>query len=171
MNKINTLILDACCGAKMMWFDKQNPLTLFNDIRELETNLCDGREFSVSPDVTCDFTNLDFPDCKFKLVVFDPPHLNKIGDDAWMAIKYGKLPEDWREMLSNGFAECFRVLENNGILIFKWNEIQIKTTQILDCVEFAPLFGHPSGKRADTHWIVFMKNESMRKDNKCEEAA
>lgn len=25
------LILDACCGSRMFWFDKHNPLVLFVD--------------------------------------------------------------------------------------------------------------------------------------------
>lgn len=28
-------ILDACCGSKMFWFDKQNPHVEFCDIREV----------------------------------------------------------------------------------------------------------------------------------------
>jgi hypothetical protein len=28
-------ILDACCGSKMFWFDKQNPNVEFCDIREV----------------------------------------------------------------------------------------------------------------------------------------
>ena len=28
------IILDACCGSRMFWFDKENPLTLFADIRD-----------------------------------------------------------------------------------------------------------------------------------------
>ena len=27
------LILDACCGSRMFWFDKYNPLALFVDKR------------------------------------------------------------------------------------------------------------------------------------------
>lgn len=27
------LILDACCGSRMFWFDKHNPLVLFVDKR------------------------------------------------------------------------------------------------------------------------------------------
>ncbi|WP_243032899.1 SAM-dependent methyltransferase [Vibrio cincinnatiensis] len=171
MSKENCLILDACCGAKMMWFDKSNPLTVFNDVREIETTLCDGREFTVKPDILSDFTELNFSNSSFKLVVFDPPHLNKIGDDAWMAIKYGKLPLEWNQMIERGFSECFRVLEDDGILIFKWNELQIKTSEVLKCAGYRPLFGHPSGKRSDTHWIVFMKNQSFKKSISCMEAA
>ena len=29
-------ILDVCCGSKMFYFDKDNPLVHFNDIRNLK---------------------------------------------------------------------------------------------------------------------------------------
>lgn len=155
-------VLDACCGSKMFWFDKNNPLVTFQDKRELDTNLCDGRQLIVSPDVIGDFTNMDWPDEKFKIVVFDPPHLDKLGENSWMALKYGKLPSDWFDYISLAFNECFRVLEDDGVLIFKWNEIQIKTSEILKCSPYKPMFGHISGKRSDTHWICFMKNGAMK---------
>lgn len=44
-----------------------------------------------------------------------------------------------------------------GILIFKWNEDQIKVSEILALTNEKPLFGHKSGKRMSTHWITFMK--------------
>ncbi|MEE6045263.1 class I SAM-dependent methyltransferase, partial [Avibacterium paragallinarum] len=34
-------ILDACCGSRMFWFDKQNPNVLFADNRRLETTMKD----------------------------------------------------------------------------------------------------------------------------------
>ena len=100
---------------------------------------------------------MPFNDGQFKLVVFDPPHLIKAGKQSWLALKYGKLQEDWREDIRKGFAECFRVLSNDGVLIFKWNETQIKVSEILALTEQKPVFGHISGKRANTHWITFMK--------------
>ncbi len=41
----------------------------------------------------------------------------------------------------------------------KWNETQIKVSEILALTDEKPLFGHPSGKRAATHWICFMKGQ------------
>ncbi|HGF4956646.1 TPA: hypothetical protein ACF33T_004419 [Vibrio parahaemolyticus] len=160
------LVLDACCGSKMLWFDDENPLTLFSDIRELETQLCDGRPLVIKPDQLNDFRDLSFDDSSFKVVLFDPPHLKKVGDKAWMALKYGKLTNDWFKDLSAGFKECFRVLETDGILVFKWNEVQIKTSEVLKCSPYKPMFGHISGKRADTHWILFMKNDAMKTSQK-----
>ncbi len=153
-------ILDVCCGSRMFWFDKNNPDVIFNDIRNESHTLCDGRNLEIKPDTMMDFTDLsEIESESMKLVVFDPPHLPKLGSKSWMALKYGRLPEGWPLMLKAGFSECFRVLEESGILIFKWNESQVRTSEILKLTEEPPLFGHISGKRANTHWICFMKTK------------
>lgn len=149
-------ILDACCGSRMFWFDKTNGDVVYMDKRELEDTLCDGRSLTVSPDVVADFTNIPFADNSFYLVVFDPPHLLRAGEDSWLAKKYGKLGESWRLELSRGFEECMRVLKPNGTLIFKWNEDQVPLAHVLRLFSQAPLFGN---KRSKTHWLVFMKYE------------
>lgn len=151
-------ILDVCCGSRMFWFDKENPDVIFGDIREESHILCDGRDLHIKPTMRLDFTDLPFDDGEFKLIVFDPPHLEKLGEKSWMFKKYGRLSKTWKDDLSKGFKECFRVLEGGGVLVFKWNQIQIKTKEILALTDVAPLFGHPSGKRADTHWICFIKD-------------
>lgn len=151
-------ILDACCGSRMFWFDKKNPNVDFCDIRTLDTTLCDGRKLEINPDIVADFTQLPFKDNTYNLVVFDPPHLIRVGDNSWLAKKYGKLPKDnWEWILSQGFSECMRVLKPNGVLIFKWNETDIAVSKIIDVVGQMPLFGHKSGKREKTHWLCFMK--------------
>ncbi len=83
-------ILDACCGARMMWFDKENPCAIFMDCREVEATLCDGRKLVIRPDV----------------------------------------------------------------VVFKWNEEQVRIIDVLKLAPVAPLFGQRAGK---THWLVFMK--------------
>lgn len=160
--KRNATILDACCGGKMFYFDKNDPRVLFQDIREIETKLCDGRKFEIKPDVIGDFRSMEFEDGRFSLVVFDPPHLKYTGSkkeaENWQMVKYGWLPaHGWKEILRKGFAECFRVLQDGGFLIFKWNETDITVTEILKLTPYRPVFGHISGKRAKTHWILFMK--------------
>lgn len=152
-------ILDACCGSRMFWFDKKNPDVDFCDIRTLDTTLSDGRSLKVNPDIICDFTNLPMSDNTYYLVVFDPPHLIKVGDTSWLAQKYGKLSKDnWQDTIKQGFDECMRVLKPNGTLIFKWNETDIKTSDIIKVIGKEPLFGHKSGKREKTHWLCFMKD-------------
>ena len=152
-------ILDMCCGSKMFWFDKSDPRVIFCDIRTEDTNLCDGRPFKVQPDMIADFRNLPFNDEQFNLVVFDPPHLHTCGDESWLKMKYGRLDKQtYRQDLKKGFDEAWRVLRKGGSLIFKWNEVQIKTSEILEISGLTPSFGHPSGKRADTHWVCFYKD-------------
>ena len=87
-------ILDACCGSRMFWFDRENPNVIFADNREIKTTLCDG------------------------------------------------------------FDECMRVLEPDGVLVFKWNEDQIKLNDVLKEFVKKPLLGDQRGK---TRWILFMK--------------
>ena len=151
------IILDACCGSRMFWFDKENPLVLFTDIRDEEHTLCDGRSLKVHPDIVSDFTNMPFLNESFKLVVFDPPHLLNVGKESWLAKKYGKLPEDWPRVIKKGIDECFRVLENYGVLIFKWNEDQITVKEVLKAIGRQPLFGHTTGRHGKTMWMCFMK--------------
>lgn len=153
-------ILDACCGSRMFWFDKENKNVDFCDLRVLEDTLCDGRTLEIKPDIVCDFTSLPMKDNTYYLVVFDPPHLIKVGDNSWLAKKYGKLPKDnWQEILQKGFSECMRVLKPNGTLIFKWNETDVSVSTIIDVIGQTPLFGHKSGKREKTHWLCFMKQD------------
>lgn len=138
----------------MFWFNRNHPNTVYMDNRTLEDTLCDGRKLYINPDIVADFRDIPYPDNSFKLVAFDPPHLIQAGDKSWLAKKYGKLEPTWQVDLKQGFDECMRVLEPGGILIFKWNEEQIKLKQVLEAIEYQPLFGD---KRSKTHWLVFMK--------------
>jgi len=153
------VILDACCGSKMFWFDRTNPEALFVDKRREEHVLKDSsstggtRSLVVDPDIQADFTALPFPDESFPLVVFDPPHLIGNGASGWLAKKYGALSTDWRDDIRKGFAECFRVLKAEGTLIFKWNEHCIPIRDILALTQHKPLFGNRCGKTAKSHWI------------------
>nr|DAF32490.1 MAG TPA: Methyltransferase domain [Caudoviricetes sp.] len=147
-------ILDACCGSRMFWFDKQNPNVTFMDIRRHYEELETGHVVDVNPDIVGDFRDMPFESDTFDMVVFDPPHLIHAGDNSWLAKKYGKLDELWPEDIRQGFAECMRVLKPNGSLIFKWNEDQISLQDVLAAIGEEPLFGN---KRSKTHWLVFMK--------------
>lgn len=161
-------ILDCCCGFRMFWYNKENKKALFTDIRKESGICCDGRSFNVCPDKIEDFTSLSFPDKSFKLVVFDPPHLRWAGDNSWMKQKYGRLPENWGEFINKGIHECMRVLDDYGVLIFKWNETQIKISSILKYItDYEPLFGHFTNKNQNTIWMTFMKfpNDSKTSNN------
>lgn len=157
-------ILDATCGSRTIWFDKNHPSAVYMDCREehgtaiwKSTKNDSVRTLDVEPDVIADFTDMPFPENTFHLVVFDPPHLIKIGENAWLKKKYGRLPQDWPRLIHDGFWECMRVLKPYGTLIFKWNEFDIPTRDIIKAIGVEPLFGHRSGKAMKTHWLCFMK--------------
>jgi hypothetical protein len=149
----------------MFWFNRQHPDVVYGDRRHETVAVTDRshgqadgqRILRIEPDVLLDFRALPYSAGTFKLVVFDPPHLVRAGPRSWLAAKYGKLSDDWRNDLRAGFAECFRVLAADGVLVFKWNETQIKVNDVLALTPVQPLFGHPTGRRGLTHWLVFMK--------------
>lgn len=156
-------VLDACCGSRMFWFDRTDERAVFGDIRHERHELVDrsstggSRSLIIEPDQVLDFRDLPFSNDLFHLVVFDPPHLIQNGSKGWLAKKYGKLGTDWRDDLRAGFSECFRVLRPFGTMIFKWNEHEVKVSEILQLTDKKPLFGNRCGKNAKSHWIVFMK--------------
>ncbi len=157
-------ILDMTCGGRSIWFNKNHPNALYCDVRQeyhmsfwKSTDGKSERFLTVNPDVVCDFTNLPFEDETFYLVVFDPPHLLRAGETSWLVKKYGKLDENWAKMLRDGFREGMRVLKENGVLIFKWNERDIAAEKVWKAIGQKPLFGHHSGKQSLTFWGCFMK--------------
>lgn len=160
-------VIDVCCGSRMFWFDRQDERAVFGDIRREDHKLTDkssaggSRQLVIDPDQLMDFRALPFGDDTFHLVVFDPPHLIRNGRSGWLAKKYGKLGDNWRDDIRAGFAECFRVLKPFGTLIFKWNEHEVRVSELLALTEHKPLIGNRSGKAAKTHWLVFMKPERM----------
>lgn len=85
-------ILDVTCGSRTIWFDKNHPAAIYADKRVEELygvwksgNGQSERSCIIAPDVQCDFTDLPFDDNSFALVVWDPPHLRQVGEDAWFA--------------------------------------------------------------------------------------
>lgn len=159
MNK--KIILDVTCGTRGIWFNKKHEAALYCDIRKEEKGFIKEKpNLEVCPDRLIDFRNLPFEDKSFKLVIFDPPHMKegKAGKGCMLQM-YGSLNrETWAADLKKGFNECFRVLEDYGILIFKWAETSIKKEKVWEIVEKRPLFGHVTNKSTkNTLWATFMK--------------
>jgi SAM-dependent methyltransferase len=157
---MTTKILDPASSMRSFYFDKTDPRVTFGDIREDETHLLtNGQTIHIKPDMVMDFRNLPFDNNQFDLVIFDPPHLPGLSEKSWIRKKYGVLDkETWREDIRKGFKECFRVLRTNGTLVFKWNEFSIPTSEVIKLAPVAPVIGHPSGKRMQTHWLLFVKD-------------
>lgn len=157
-------ILDMTAGSRMFWWDRHNPLAIFMDRRVEHFTVPDNshgrsngtREIEIAPDVKWDWAKdvLPYPDASFSLVVFDPPHLIRAGKSSWLARKYGVLTDHWQEDLKRGMDEAMRVLVPFGTVVIKWNDDQVKLSEVLKALDREPLFGD---KRSKTHWLIFMK--------------
>jgi len=154
-------ILDACCGGKHIWFNKNHPNTLYIDMREEDKGFIKERKnWECKPDMIMDFRKLDFPNKSFKLIVWDPPHLIAKRMSGYMTKKYGCLnPETWQSDFNKGFKELWRVLEDYGVLLFKFNDFSVSFKKVLKVINREPLFGTTTvqKKRATTKWFTFMK--------------
>ncbi len=150
------LILDVCCGKRMMWRNKQHPNAVYLDCRP-----------EVGPDRVADFRDLRFiPDNSFQFVIWDPPHIIQNSTKGNLVRDYGALcPDTWADDLKKGFAECWRVLKPSGILTFKWSELCHKSLEdILRLFPVEPLITQVSRVKTDsrnrkeiTYWCCFMK--------------
>jgi hypothetical protein len=150
----NKFILDACCGNRKFWFNKKHPNAIYADIRE---------NVEINPDIIQDFRKMRFKDKSFKLVVWDPPHIiQEFNPKVRILQVYGSLnPKTWKEDLKQGFSECWRVLEDYGVLVFKWSDCnkwanyKAKHKDILALFPIEPLFGSKTGKTGI--FFTFMK--------------
>lgn len=97
---------------------------------------------------------MNFPDKSYKLVIWDPPHLVWAGKSSNLYKMFGKM-DDWRNDLKKGFDECMRVLDDYGVLIFKWSDVQIKVKSVIQAIGQVPLVGHKTSRHCI--WMVFMK--------------
>lgn len=153
------VILDACCGGRMMWYEKHHPTVLYIDVEPRPKGSFPERpNWECSPDEVADYTSLPFPDESFYHVVWDPPHKIEMNKKSRYRIIYGGLvPEVWPNELRKGFSECWRVLKPGGTLIFKWSESNVPLKDVLACFPIKPLYGHPTGKFGTSHWMAFVK--------------
>lgn len=144
----------------MFWFDKKHPNALYIDNRVEPNGFIPNRpNRTIAPDEIQDFRNMPYPDGKFKLVVWDPPHiLRKNPTGKYLTKIYGWLtPETWKQDLQQGFNECWRVLAPDGVLVFKWAQTDKKLSEILPLFSQQPLFGNKNNYNGRTHWLCFMK--------------
>ena len=152
------LILDACCGGRHFHFDKNNPLILYMDKRKVEPGAIPQQpNWECNPDIIGDYRNTDFKDNQFKLIVWDIPHKLK-PDKGLITMKYGSLGETWREDTTQGFNELWRILDNHGVLVFKYADLDISVKEMLSLFPIDPLFGTKTKKGVNnTYWFCFMK--------------
>lgn len=165
MTKPDADILDVCCGPRMFYDSesKNRQDTIYMDIRSgvsIEYTHKSGHVsvWTVEPDVIGDFRNIPFPDGRFALVTYDPPHIARASSTGIIAQKYGKLPADWKDGIRQGFRECMRVLRPGGFLIFKWSEPEIPAYEVTPLFPVRPMYYSRAGKSG--LWYVFRKEAS-----------
>ena len=163
VNQQEKFILDATAGFRMMWFNKQHPNTIYIDQRP-----------ECEPDQVADWTKkLPYEDNKFKLIVFDPPHIlfdkGKVASN--LSLNFGALsPETWQQDLKKGLLEMWRILAPFGVMIVKWNNYCISSDKFLKLCPAEPLIYQVSasrekhsrknkgdGNHVKTLWFCFMK--------------
>lgn|SRR5574340_571906 len=164
-------ILDATASVRSIWYQKENPFTVFMDMR---CGTFSGRTehmkrrndiYKIYPDVIAKWQCLPFRDESFDMIVFDPPHLFKDVSRKLPGIanKYGIFyNQSWRQELSDGFIELFRALKPNGVFILKWNEFDVEINEVLKLIPYPPMFGTRTGQKNNTHWITFIKYQFNR---------
>ena len=154
-------ILDATCGSKEIWFQKNHPFVTFMDKRKgyffyQYPNSPKKEEYHIEPDVVSEWKDAPFPDNIFDMVIFDPPHIIRNGEKGILPTKYTVLkPDTWRQELQIGIKKLFDVLKPNGFFVLKWDECNIKKEEIFKLIPYPPLFGTRTG--SDNYWIVFLK--------------
>ena len=153
------LILDACCGGRQIWFIKKEPHTIYMDIRlEPKGTIALQPNWCVEPDMIADYRELPFKDKAFKLIVWDIPHILSKKNKSIIQKKYGQLDDTYKKDLSTAFNELWRVLEDYGILEFKYADVSIPVKKMLKLFPIEPLFGTPTKKGVNnTFWFCFMK--------------
>ena len=144
----------------MMWLQKKHSHVLYVDKRIVQKGDFEIRKnFEVKPDVQADFRKLPFDNDSFNLVVFDPPHTIRDKEEGgYIAMRYGRLTlKTWERDIALGLSECWRVLAEKGVLIFKWAETDKRIEDLQSFFPGPPLFGSRLGTKNKTLWIVFMK--------------
>jgi len=166
-------ILDACCGCRMMWTNKNHPNCLYIDNRKEEKGFIKEGNWEVNPDIVADFTNLpeDIKKKRFKLIVWDVPHFKGRKITGVLMKKFGCLnPETWQSDLKKGFSELWNVLDDYGVLLFKFSDYHIKFNEVLSLFSEQPLFYNKGNSKgvSETRWFCFMKIPKQSKEVKQE---
>lgn len=145
-------ILDMSAGWRHIWYDKNNPLVTYLDIRpEVKpTHVCDTREIPIEVGDN------------FDLVVFDPPHQN-LGKGSWMSHQYGySTMNHIEDTVIKSAVEAWRLTKTNALMAFKWNDCGRRLEKVLPLLRgWEPLFAHglniPGRHKSQTYWVMLKR--------------
>lgn len=162
-------ILDATCGFRGIWFQKNHPFVTFMDKRnEVVDSKTKGvkfksrRRWKIKPDVVSEWKNAPFPDEYFDMIIFDPPHkiVNTKRELGAIEKEYGCFyGNGWKKEIKEGVDKLFKILKPEGVFVFKWSDSNIDVNKILKLFPYKPMFGSNTKSKGHTanFWIVFIK--------------
>ena len=168
-------ILDATCGFRGIWYQKNHPFVTFMDKRKCVVRQTPGTKktsrskYNINPDVVSEWKDAPFPNDFFDMVIFDPPHLiidRNHGKLSSLNKFYGYLYKDnYKRVLREGISKLFGCLKPDGFFIFKWCENSVRVEDILKLFPYKPFFGSNTKSKGYTQnfWIVFIKNDMNKK--------
>lgn len=170
-------ILDATCGFRGIWYQKNHPFVTFMDVRKgIVDSKTEGvkfksrRRWNINPDVVSAWKDAPFPDNHFDMIIFDPPHIVTHKNKKLSALEkeYGCFyGDEWKQEIKEGVNKLFRILRPKGVFIFKWCEHNIDIDDVLKLFPYPPLFGSNTKSKGHTanYWIVFLKHDVNMKLN------
>jgi hypothetical protein len=168
------MILDACCGSKMMYKGLHRNFSqdeiVFIDIRKgiYPLNKWHVPPVNIWPDIVADLKHLPFRDKTFSLILFDPPH-GSFGVEAYFGAKYGGLkPNEYVTLLVWANIEFARVLTDDGYVFAKIHETQGRDIRcVRNFSNFKLLMDISYRSQAQkntsvtkTHWLIFVKRSA-----------
>lgn len=164
----NPEILDVTSGFRNMWFNKNDPDTLYCDLRTnrqlkaaSEAYGKGGRKYkAIAPTMAASYCFLPFKNESFTLINADPPHLYRLGKTSLFRLKYGGLEiGTWQLELKMMAQELWRVLAPGGTITFKWCDRDVPLMEVLRLFPCKPRYGQlgAHGKASNTYWATFHK--------------
>lgn len=181
MDKPKSWILDATAGNRCFYETKESPLIYWIDIEE---------DLTVKPDAFMDCRKTNFPDNRFKMIIFDPPQSfgdkknsgifttpnREIFNEKWSQYttktpryygldKYNS-SEELLQFINDSQKEFHRILQDDGIIFMKWSEARIKTKDVLRLFnDWIILMKIPAFTRRETakgtYWILMSKKQPI----------
>jgi len=161
---VTVRVLDATCGDRGVWVDKDDERAVFADLRVREPGFHgqEGRSYAVQPEIQADVRNLPFAADAFDAAVYDPPHVIREGGMSQLSghvvKKYGALrAETWRDDLRRAFMELYRVVRNGGTVAFKFSDVEVDFEEVTSLAPTLPLVGTTTRKKKNTEarWFLF----------------
>jgi hypothetical protein len=184
------MILDATAGNRHIWDAKYDPRITFMDIEP---------ELQIPPTILGDNTNTGFKDKSVRTTFYDPPHSWGATSGIYILKNHEESKAYWKKYdrpqyvrktpgyygldkyrtkqdllnhIGKAQNEFYRILEDDGMLWFKWCETKIPIKEVLGLfINWTVIMKircehpfHGLGKREEgykppqTYWVLLMKS-------------